>query len=425
MVIVPKSTLDNWVTEFKDWCPFIRVVCLIGDKTERKKVSTFMKKWPRKWDICVTSYEMCTWNQHVFEKINWQYIVLDEAHRIKNDQSQLSQTLRKFNTAHRLLLTATPANNNLHELWALLNFIEPTKFPSSECFHAFSMDELHDVLHTYMLRRLKADADPNIPDKITSNEMARMTDVQRILYSRIMQRNIDIVNGNGKMINGKRIRNMMMQLRKCANHPLLIETDLDEMDRYTIDDIIEQSGKMVIVDHLLQNLKKNGARVLVFCQMTRMLSILKYYCRLREYDYCYLDGKSTRKERIENIEAYTHNSQKFIFLLSTRAGGVGINLQTANAVILYDSDWNPQIDSQAIDRAHRLRQEKDVYVFRMITTNTIEEGIVARAKKKLNLEQMVMQKCSFKKPKTTAKNKEEELEFLDLIRLSAKHFVDK
>lgn len=416
------------MNEFEKWCPSIRAVCLIGDQEARTQ---FIRDvlMPGEWDVCITSYEMCIREKSVFKKFNWRYMVIDEAHRIKNEKSKLSEILREFKTANRLLLTGTPLQNNLHELWALLNFLLPDVFNSADDFdtwfntnHCLGDDalvkRLHAVLKPFLLRRLKAEVEKRLKPKKEIKVFVGLSKMQREWYTKILMKDIDIVNGAGKM-EKMRLQNILMQLRKCTNHPYLFD-GAEPGPPYTTDEhLVNNCGKMMILDRLLPKLEEEGSRVLIFSQMTRMLDILEDYCLWRQYNYCRLDGKTPHEERNRYISEYNaENSKKFIFMLSTRAGGLGINLATADVVIIYDSDWNPQMDLQAMDRAHRIGQKKQVRVFRFITENTVEEKIVERAEVKLRLDKLVIQQGKLVDNKTASLNKDE---ILNMIRFGANH----
>ncbi|XP_059410705.1 SWI/SNF-related matrix-associated actin-dependent regulator of chromatin subfamily A member 5 [Carassius carassius] len=428
MVLVPKSTLYNWMNEFKRWVPSLRAVCLIGDRDER---TAFVRDTllPGEWDVCVTSYEMVIIERAVFKKFNWRYLVIDEAHRIKNEKSKLSEIVREFKTTNRLLLTGTPLQNNLHELWALLNFLLPDVFNSSEDFDSWFdtnnclgdtklVERLHTVLRPFLLRRIKADVEKSLLPKKEIKMYIGLSKMQREWYTKILMKDIDILNSAGKM-DKMRLLNVLMQLRKCCNHPYLFD-GAEPGPPYTTDlHLVVNSGKMVVLDKLLPKLKEQGSRVLIFSQMTRVLDILEDYCMWRNYGYCRLDGQTPHEERQISINAFNEpNSSKFLFMLSTRAGGLGINLATADVVIIYDSDWNPQVDLQAMDRAHRIGQKKQVRVFRFITENTVEERIVERAEMKLRLDSIVIQQGRLVDPNTSKLGKDE---MLSIIRHGATH----
>ncbi|XP_060913340.1 SWI/SNF-related matrix-associated actin-dependent regulator of chromatin subfamily A member 5 [Labrus mixtus] len=428
MVLVPKSTLYNWMNEFKRWVPSLRAVCLIGDREQRNALIRDVLL-PGEWDVCVTSYEMLIIEKAVFKKFNWRYLVIDEAHRIKNEKSKLSEIVREFKTTNRLLLTGTPLQNNLHELWALLNFLLPDVFNSAEDFDSWFdtnnclgdqklVERLHTVLRPFLLRRIKADVEKTLLPKKEIKMYVGLSKMQREWYTKILMKDIDILNSAGKT-DKMRLLNVLMQLRKCCNHPYLFD-GAEPGPPYTTDlHLVVNSGKMAVLDKLLPKMKQQGSRVLIFSQMTRVLDILEDYCMWRNYGYCRLDGQTPHEERQISINAYNEpNSAKFIFMLSTRAGGLGINLATADVVILYDSDWNPQVDLQAMDRAHRIGQQKQVRVFRFITENTVEERIVERAEMKLRLDSIVIQQGRLVDPSANKLGKDE---MLSIIRHGATH----
>uniref|UniRef100_A0A7N8YL90 SWI/SNF related, matrix associated, actin dependent regulator of chromatin, subfamily a, member 5 n=1 Tax=Mastacembelus armatus TaxID=205130 RepID=A0A7N8YL90_9TELE len=242
MVLVPKSTLYNWMNEFKRWVPSLRAVCLIGDRDERTALIRDVLL-PGEWDVCVTSYEMLIIEKAVFKKFNWRYLVIDEAHRIKNEKSKLSEIVREFKTTNRLLLTGTPLQNNLHELWALLNFLLPDVFNSSEDFDSWFdtnnclgdqklVERLHTVLRPFLLRRIKADVEKTLLPKKEIKMYVGLSKMQREWYTKILMKDIDILNSAGKM-DKMRLLNVLMQLRKCCNHPYLFDGAEPAIKLYT------------------------------------------------------------------------------------------------------------------------------------------------------------------------------------------------
>ncbi|CAI5526384.1 unnamed protein product [Closterium sp. Naga37s-1] len=375
---------------------------------------------PGKFDVVVTSYEMVIKEKSAFRRLSWRYIIIDEAQRFKNENSILSKTMRLFSSNYRLLITGTPLQNNLHELWALLNFLLPEIFSSAEAFDEWFqlsdgedqqevVQQLHKVLRPFLLRRLKSDVERGLPPKketilkVGMSEVQRnyyrallqkdievgMSEVQRNYYRALLQKDIKVLNSGGER---SRLLNIAMQLRKCCNHPYLFQGAEPGPPFITDEHLIEASGKMVLLDRLLPKLKARDSRVLIFSQMTRLLDILEDYCMFRGHQYCRIDGNTGGDEREAAIEEFNkEGSETFIFLLSTRAGGLGINLATADIVIIYDSDWNPQADLQAMDRAHRIGQKKEVQVFRFCTEHTIEEKVIERAYKKLALDALIIQ----------------------------------
>ncbi|KAI8063220.1 SNF2 family N-terminal domain-containing protein [Gongronella butleri] len=418
LVVVPKSTLHNWRTEFNRWIPDFDAFIFHGDKDAR---NTLIKERfvGVKFEVCITSYETCLLEKSAFRKIQWQYIVIDEAHRIKNENSMLSQIVRMFDSKGRMLITGTPLQNNLHELWALLNFLLPDVFSSSDVFDEWFenqggdqqkvMEQLHKVLRPFLLRRIKSDVEKSLLPKKEINLYVGMSAMQRRWYQKILEKDIDAVNGantGGKREGKTRLLNIVMQLRKCCNHPYLFDGAEPGPPFTTDQHIVDNAGKMVVLDKLLTRLKAQGSRVLIFSQMSRVLDILEDYCWWKDYKYCRIDGQTDQESRVNAIDDYNRpGSDKYIFLLTTRAGGLGINLTTADIVILFDNDWNPQVDLQAMDRAHRIGQKKQVYVFRFVTENAIEEKVIERAAQKLRLDQLVIQQGRL--PQTKAANKEE------------------
>lgn len=432
LIGVPKSTLDNWNREFEMWTPEVSVLVLQGDKEERQKLVN-ERLLEEKFDVCITSYEMILREKTHLKKFAWEYIIIDEAHRIKNEESSLAQIIRVFNSRNRLLITGTPLQNNLHELWALLNFLLPDVFGDSEAFDQWfkSQDtdqdtivqQLHRVLRPFLLRRVKSDVEKSLLPKKEINLFVPMSAMQVKWYQKILEKDIDAVNGAaGKRESKTRLLNIVMQLRKCCNHPYLFE-GAEPGPPYTTDEhLVYNSGKMVVLDKILRRMKEQGSRVLIFSQMSRVLDILEDYCVFRDYSYCRIDGTTAHEDRIAAIDEYNRpNSDKFIFLLTTRAGGLGINLTSADIVVLYDSDWNPQADLQAMDRAHRIGQTKQVVAFRFVTEKAIEEKVLERAAQKLRLDQLVIQQGRSQQQAKQAASKDE---LLGMIQHGASSVFD-
>ena len=306
----------------------------------------------------------------------------------------------------------------------------PDIFSSSEQFDEwFDLDvddedakkamisQLHKVLRPFMLRRLKSEVAKGLPPKTETIINVGMSKMQKQLYKKLLLRDIEGIVGKEAGKNRSAMLNIVMQLRKCCGHPYLFEGVEDRTLDPLGEHLVDNCGKLNMVDKLLKRLKEKGSRVLIFTQMTRILDILDDFMVMRGYQYCRIDGNTTYEDREEAIDVFNApNSEKFCFILSTRAGGLGINLQTADTCILYDSDWNPQQDLQAQDRCHRLGQKKPVNVYRLVSQNTIEEKIVERAQQKLKLDAMVVQQGRLKDIKDNKVSKEE---IMNAVRFGA------
>ena len=418
LIAVPKSTLDNWKREFAKWIPEVNVLVLQGAKEERHELIND-RLIDEKFDVCITSYEMILREKSHLKKFAWEYIIIDEAHRIKNEESSLAQIIRIFNSRNRLLITGTPLQNNLHELWALLNFLLPDVFGDAEAFDSWFnnqdadqdtvVQQLHRVLRPFLLRRVKSDVEKSLLPKKEINLYVGLSEMQKKWYKNILEKDIDAVNGAaGNKESKTRLLNIVMQLRKCCNHPYLFD-GAEPGPPYTTDEhLVDNAAKMVMLDKLLKKMQAQGSRVLIFSQMSRVLDILEDYSVMRGYQYCRIDGSTAHEDRIAAIDEYNKpESEKFLFLLTTRAGGLGINLTSADIVVLFDSDWNPQADLQAMDRAHRIGQTKQVVVFRFVTESAIEEKVLERAAQKLRLDQLVIQQGRAQQQAKQAASKDE------------------
>ncbi len=334
--------------------------------------------------------------------IKFDAIIADEGHKLKNEKTITTQSMKEINARFKILLTGTPLQNNLTELWTLFNFILPDLFNSSAQFKKwFSIEKegevdeeeafeiiktLHKVLRPFLLRRTKLDVEKVLPSKKEILLKFHLNKEQDNLYRTIAEKGL-------REVSDKKVvyKNIIMQLRKVCNHPYLFEGYEKEED--SLENLITSCSKMTILDKLLKRLKEQSSRVLIFSQMTKVLDILEDYCRYRKFKFCRLDGRTSLGAREQQINEFSDkNSDKFIFLLSTRAGGVGLNLCAADTVVLYDSDWNPQMDLQAMDRAHRIGQTKNVLVYRLLCANTVEEKILETQAIKLRLDSLVIQK---------------------------------
>eukprot|EP01035_Chromulina_nebulosa_P018288 gene18288-23968_t len=400
LIVCPLSTLSNWVNEINKWSPEMIKVVYKGNPMTRKQI--FHNDVEQgQFNVLLTTYEYVMKDKASLKRLYWQYIIVDEGHRMKNSHSKFAQTLgTQYQSRHRLLLTGTPLQNNLPELWSLLNFLLPTIFSSVDTFDqwfnkpfaAFRnqpaavvdnedssmiglnqeeqlliIHRLHEVLRPFVLRRIKSQVLDQLPDKIEKVLRCEFSGLQKRLYKSIY--NKSIVNDGSNLG--------------------ITQVSGD-------DDLIRASGKFELLDRMLPKLKAAGHRILMFSQMTLLMTILEQFFNIRKYRYLRLDGNTSSDEREKRMYEFNDpNSPYFIFLLSTRAGGLGLNLATADTVIIFDSDWNPMMDAQAQDRAHRIGQKNEVRVFRLITTSGIEERILTRATDKKNLNGLVVEAGKF------------------------------
>ncbi|KAL9401079.1 hypothetical protein Peur_004928 [Populus x canadensis] len=437
LVVVPSSVLPGWETEINFWAPGILRIVYSGPPEERRRL--FKEKIVhQKFNVLLTTYEYLM-NKHdrpKLSKIHWHYIIIDEGHRIKNASCKLNAELKHYQSSHRLLLTGTPLQNNLEELWALLNFLLPNIFNSSEDFSQWfnkpfesngdnSADEallseeenlliinrLHQVLRPFVLRRLKHKVENQLPEKIERLVRCEASAYQKLLMKRV-EENLGSI-GNPK---ARSVHNSVMELRNICNHPYLSQLHADEVDtlipKHFLPPIIRLCGKLEMLDRLLPKLKATDHRVLFFSTMTRLLDVMEEYLTWKQYRYLRLDGHTSGGDRGSLIDSFNQqDSPYFIFLLSIRAGGVGVNLQAADTVIIFDTDWNPQVDLQAQARAHRIGQKREVLVLRFETVQTVEEQVRASAEHKLGVANQSIT-AGFFDNNTSAEDRREYLESL-------------
>lgn len=424
LVLAPLSVLSHWKKTAEDWMPELNLVVMHDVKGKEgreflkryeayhtdimKRGGTSQKSRLVKFHVLVTSFEVFKQDfNSFFQQIPFQFVVIDEAHRLKNKQAKIMALLKEFPCRRYALLTGTPLQNNTEELWTLLDFIQAEEIPSLKEFKSQfgslltekQVDNLQRKLGPYILRRLKEDVEDSIPPLKETIIDVELTMIQKAYYRAIYERNRSFLSRGGiQRASVLSLNNLEIQLRKCCNHPFLVTGVEDslvegtsEAERMTR--MVESSGKMVLIDKLLPKLKADGKKVLIFSQFTQMLDLLGEYLVYKGVKFERLDGSTRCPERQSSIDRFNDaRLLREVFLLSTRAGGIGINLTSAQVVIIFDSDWNPQNDVQATARAHRIGQTAEVMVYRLITARTYEATMFERASLKLGLEQALFSK---------------------------------
>uniref|UniRef100_A0A8C6WVQ3 DNA helicase n=1 Tax=Neogobius melanostomus TaxID=47308 RepID=A0A8C6WVQ3_9GOBI len=451
LIIAPLSTITNWEREFRTWT-HMNVIVYHGSQISRQMILQYEMFYRDaqgntipgglKFHGLITTFEMIMADCPELRKLNWRCVVIDEAHRLKNRNCKLLEGLKLMNLEHKVLLTGTPLQNSVEELFSLLNFLEPQQFPSEstflEEFGDLKTDEqvkkLQAILKPMMLRRLKDDRYVTVNYKYYTYCMllqVELTNMQKKYYRAILEKNFSFLAKGANQHNMPNLINTMMELRKCCNHPYLItgaeEKILESFRKshspdaldFQLQAMIQAAGKLVLIDKLLPKLLSGGHKVLVFSQMVRCLDILEDYLIQRRYTYERIDGRVRGNLRQAAIDRFCKpDSDRFVFLLCTRAGGLGINLTAADTCIIFDSDWNPQNDLQAQARCHRIGQSKAVKVYRLITRNSYEREMFDKASLKLGLDKAVLQDIN-RKGSLNGVQQLSKLEVEDLLKKGA------
>ncbi|KAJ1299232.1 hypothetical protein BS78_01G516100 [Paspalum vaginatum] len=430
LVLCPLSVTDGWLSEFSKFCPSLRVLRYVGDKLHRRhlrrtmydevhETSTSYQSNELPFDVLMTSYDIALMDQDFLSQIPWHYAVIDEAQRLKNPSSVLYNVLeQRFIMPRRLLLTGTPIQNNLSELWALMHFCLPSIFGNLDEFLSTFKEAgdsltgaeankasrqfkiIKHVLRAFMLRRTKTLLIKSgilaLPPLTELTVMVPLTELQKKLYMSVLRKELQtLLSFTGGSSRHQSLQNIVIQLRKACSHPYLF-SGIEPEPYVEGEHLVWASGKLIVLDLVLKKLHELGHRVLLFAQMTQTLDILQDFLELRNYTYERLDGSVRAEERFAAIRNFSSQSTKvfmrddnqsgaFVFMISTRAGGVGLNLIGADTVIFYEQDWNPQADKQALQRAHRIGQLNHVLSINLVSQRTIEEVIMRRAERKLKL----------------------------------------
>ncbi|ORY14692.1 PHD/FYVE-zinc-finger like domain-domain-containing protein [Clohesyomyces aquaticus] len=411
LVVVPNSTVANWRREIKQWVPSLGVVTFFGSSTARDMAYKY-EMYPEgtkelRCHVVITSYETATDDscRRIFRGVNWAGLIVDEGQRLKNDKSQLYSALSAIKSPFRLLLTGTPLQNNARELFNLLQFLDDTINAAEleEKYAEMTSDnigELHDQIRPFILRRTKAQVLTFLPPLSQIIVPLSMSVLQKNLYKSILAKNPEWLKALFtttalKAQERANLSNILMQLRKCLCHPFVYSREIEErtdVAAVSHRNLVEASAKLQLLELLLPKLKERGHRVLIFSQFLDMLSIIEDFMDGMQLSYQRLDGTMGSLEKQKRIDQFNApESPLFAFLLSTRAGGVGINLATADTVIILDPDFNPHQDIQAISRAHRIGQKKKVLCFQLMTRGSVEEKITQMGRKKMALDHVVVE----------------------------------
>ncbi|KAI4908327.1 hypothetical protein J4E90_008952 [Alternaria incomplexa] len=412
LIVVPNSTCANWRREIKQWAPSLRVVAYFGSAKAREMAYQY-EMYPEKTTdlrchIVVTSYDAAADDncRRFFRGVSWAGLVVDEGQRLKNDKSQLYTALTAVRAPFRLLLTGTPLQNNARELFNLLHFLDDTIDAAAleEQYAEMTADnirELHDQIRPFILRRTKAKVLTFLPPLGQIILPISMSHLQKQVYKSILSKSPELLKAlftSDKQLKQQEranLSNILMQLRKCLCHPFVYSREIEERSEVAAvshRNLVEASAKLSLLETLLPKLQERGHRVLIFSQFLDMLNIIEDFLDGMQLPYQRLDGTMGSLEKQKRIDQFNApDSPLFAFLLSTRAGGVGINLATADTVIILDPDWNPHQDLQAIARAHRIGQKKKVLCLQLATRASVEEKIMQMGKKKMALDKVVVQ----------------------------------
>ncbi|KAJ2856997.1 ATP-dependent DNA helicase Snf21, partial [Coemansia erecta] len=439
LIIVPLSTITNWMLEFEKWAPTVKVIGYKGSPPQRQVLQQQIKR--HDFQVLLTTFQYVIKDRPVLAKINWVHMIIDEGHRMKSKESKLALTLSTFyKTRYRLILTGTPLQNNLPELWALLNFVLPTIFSSAQSFdewfnapfaNAGGQDRielneeetllvikrLHKVLRPFLLRRLKKDVEVDLPDKVEHVVKCGMSALQSRLYRQLLKFGTlfrGVQTDDGKRNRIMNLNNTIVQLRKICNHPFVFEAVEARINPLRVNSslLYRAAGKFELLDRMLAKLLATNHKILIFFQMTKIMDIVQDFMAWRGIQCLRLDGSTPDSDRRDYMQTFNDpDSPYHVFMLSTRAGGQGLNLQTADTVIIFESDWNPSMDAQAMDRAHRIGQKNEVRILRLITRGTVEENVLARAEFKRDMDDKVIQAGKFDN-KTTAEERDQLLRSL-------------
>lgn len=370
IILLPASVLYNWQHEFSRFAPTLNVVVIDGSAEERQNIRKTHTD-----SIWLTSYSGYRNDQKDYHAQYFDLMVLDEAQSLKNERTTLYQTVIKQKSGIRLGLSGTPLENNILEFWALMQIILPGLFPNKKAFKQMSLDNIRKIASPFVLRRTKKDVRLELPEKEVYDRFATLEHNQKVMYLAYLKEIQQRLKQGEKYPAQLRIEMLaaITRLRQICCHPKLVDSTFEGT-----------SGKFEYFKDMLNKALNNKRKILVFSQFTQMLAIMEEYLKSKDIPYLTITGKTSKKARQEHVDRF-NTSDVPVFLISLRAGGVGLNLTGADTVFLFDLWWNPSVEEQAIGRAHRIGQTKDVQVYRLITEGTIEERIAELQQEKREL----------------------------------------
>ncbi|WP_338852618.1 DEAD/DEAH box helicase [Clostridium perfringens] len=403
IVVVPTSVIYNWMDEFEKFAPSIRVGLVHGSKSKRDKVlrdfkrglgikieeENLKEKSYEKYDVLLTTYGTLKNDEKAYENLSFDYCIIDEAQNIKNPAAQATLSVKNIKSRCNIALTGTPIENNLMELWSIFDFVMPGYLFTKERFRErFILDEsnlseLKYLITPFILRRLKEDVLSELPEKLEKKYLVEMKVKQKQLYSFYVKAIKNQLNENKSSEKSGRDKinlfSYLTKLREICLDPSLVVPD------YT-----GGSSKLTVVKEIVKDASESGKKILLFSQFTSVLKKIEEDFKKEDISYLYLDGGTSAKDRVERVKKFNEDSNIKVFLISLKAGGVGLNLTSASVVIHFDPWWNPAVEDQATDRAHRFGQENKVEVIKLVAKDTIEEKIVLMQEDKRELIQSLM-----------------------------------
>jgi superfamily II DNA or RNA helicase len=379
MIVSPASLLYNWHNELKKFAPEIRVMIADGSREERDRALGDLSRI----DVIITSYPLLRRDFAQYARLSFHTLILDEAQAFKNYNTQTAQAVKALKARHRFALTGTPVENRLEELWSIFDAVFPGLFPGRGAFRELSREAVAKRIRPFLLRRLKADVLKELPDKIESVQASGLLPEQKKLYAaylaKLQQETLQHLNTDGFSKNRIKILAGLTRLRQLCCHPALF-----------VEDYAGSSAKFEQLMEMVEEYRSTGKRMLIFSQFTQMLGLIGRELGDQGVPYFYLDGQTPAAERVALCSRF-NEGERDLFLLSLKAGGTGLNLTGADTVILYDLWWNPAVEQQAADRAHRIGQKKVVQVIRLVTQGTVEDKMYELQLKKKNLLDEVIQ----------------------------------